>query len=54
MTLSDINRHLAIQMTGRCISDDEQILSLLKSAGFVKPRRYFSSLFFSAWLVRRG
>jgi tRNA (cmo5U34)-methyltransferase len=54
MTLDDINRHLAIQLTSSSISDDEQVLGLLKSAGFVRPRRYFSSLFFSAWLVRRG
>jgi tRNA (cmo5U34)-methyltransferase len=53
MTITDINRHLAIQMTSSSIPNEEQILSLLKAAGFVRPRRYFSSLFFSAWLVRR-
>lgn len=32
---------------------EEDVISLLTEAGFVEPVRFFSSLFWGAWLVRR-
>jgi tRNA (cmo5U34)-methyltransferase len=54
VTAADVERDLAIESTITTPANAEQVKLLLEEAGFEKPRLYFASLFFKAWVLHRA
>jgi tRNA (cmo5U34)-methyltransferase len=50
----DIEQHLDVVMARTAVTSKAQVRALLAETGFTKPRQYFASLFFRAWLTHRA